>query len=115
MRPYSKGVNITAGVKTTLFTVPTQNIAKWTLLWAINNTASAKDFTVWWYDKSVNTEISIISAYPLAAKTYLRFDGGAYIVLEEGDEIRIQTEAGASASATITVELEQIPSTQFTY
>jgi hypothetical protein len=115
MRPYSHGLNLVANTKTTMFTVPKQQLAKWTLLWAINNTASAKNFTAWWYDKSTNTEIVIVSEYPLAAKTFLRFDGGAYVVLEEGDEIRVLTEAGAIASALITVELEQAPATQYTY
>lgn len=115
MRPYSHGVNLVAGTKTTLFTVPKQQIGKWTLLWAVNNTSSPKHFSAYWYDKSTNTEVSIIFEYPLAAKTYLRFDGGAYITLEEGDEIRVTAETGATASALITVELEKASATQYSY
>jgi hypothetical protein len=115
MRPYSHGLNLVANTKTTMFTVPKQQLARWTLLWAVNNTSSAKNFTVYWYDKSTNTEVSVIVEYPLAAKTFLRFDGGAYVVLEEGDEIRVLAETGATASALITVELEQAPTTQYTY
>lgn len=114
MRPLSVGKNLVANTKTTMFTVPSRQIAKWTLLWAINNTASAKDFTAWWYDKSTDTEISIVSAYPLAAKTFLRFDGGAYVTLEEGDEVRVQIEAGATASCLCTFELEENTSVQYT-
>ena len=114
MRPLSVGKNLVANTKTTMFTVPNRQIAKWTLLWAINNTASAKDFTAWWYDKSTDTEVSIVSAYPLAAKTFLRFDGGAYVVLEEGDEVRVQIEAGATASCLCTFELEENASVQYT-
>ena len=113
MRPYSVGKNLTAGVKTTMFVVPQRQIAKWTLLWAVNNTASAKDFGVIWYDKSLNTEINIIFAYPLAAKTYLRFDGGAYITLEEGDEIRVLPEAGSTTTCLVTLELEPVSTIQF--
>lgn len=115
MRPFSNGANLVADTKTTLFTVPKQQIAKWTLLWAVNNTSSAKHFSVWWYDKSNNVEVAIVTEYPLDAKTYLRFDGGAYIALMEGDEIRVKAEAGAVASALITVELEQAPTVQYTY
>ena len=115
MRPFSHGVNLVAGTKTTMFTVPRQQLAKWTLLWAVNNTSSAKNFSVWWYDKSKNVEVAVVVDYPLAAKTFLRFDGGAYVALEEGDEIRVQAESGATASALITVELAQSPSTQYTY
>lgn len=113
MRPVSNGKNLVAATKTTMFVVPKQQLGKWTLLWAINNTASAKNFTAWWYDKSTNTEISIVSAYPLASKTFLRFDGGAYVALEEGDEIRVEVEAGATASCLVTVELEATSVIQF--
>lgn len=113
MRPVSVGKNLVAATKTTMFVVPNRQIAKWTLLWAINNTASAKDFTAWWYDKSTDTEVSIVSAYPLAAKTFLRFDGGAYVTLEEGDEVRVQIEAGATSSCICTFELEENASVQY--
>lgn len=113
MRPVSNGKNLTANTKTTMFVVPKQQIGKWSLLWAINNTASPKHFTAWWYDKSTNTEVSIVFEYPLAAKTYLRFDGGAYVTLEEGDEIRVQAETGATASCIVTVELEPTSAVQF--
>jgi hypothetical protein len=113
MRPVSVGKNLTAATKTTLFTVPTRQVAKWTLMWAVNNTASAKNFSAWWYDKSTDTEVSVIVAYPLAAKTFLKFDGGAYVALEEGDEIRVEVEAGATASVLCTFELEATSAVQY--
>ena len=113
MRPVSVGKNLTAATKTTLFVVPTRQVAKWTLLWAINNTASAKNFTAWWYDKSTNTEVSIVSAYPLASKTFLRFDGGAYVALEEGDEVRVEVETGATCSVICTFELDATSPVQY--
>ncbi len=106
MRPISVGTNLVAGTKTTLYTVPKQNVGKWCLLYAINNTASAKNISAWWYDKSTNTEIAVVENYPLASKNFLKIDGGAYTLLEEGDEIRIQSEAGSTCSCIITVELE---------
>ena len=107
-RPHSVGINLTPAVKATLFTVPTRNIAKWNLLYAFNGTAAAKNFSAWWYDASENVEIPVVYNYQLAAGNYLKFDGGAYVVLDEGDEIRVQIETGAAnAAAIITVELEQ--------
>lgn len=113
MRPISVGKNLTAATKTTLFAVPTRQVAKWSLLWAVNNTASAKNFTAWWYDKSENTEVAIVVAYPLAAKTFLKFDGGSYVTLEEGDEVRVEVEAGATCSVICTFELESISAVQY--
>lgn len=113
MRPVSVGANLVAATKTTLFVVPTRQVAKWNLLWAVNNTASAKNFTAWWYDKSNDTEVAIVVAYPLAAKTFLKFDGGAYVTLEEGDEVRVEVEAGATASVICTFELEATSAVQY--
>lgn len=106
-RPHSVGLNLTPATKTTVFTVPTRNIARWSLLYAYNGTASAKNYSAWWYDASENTEIPIVYNYPLAAANYLKFDG-AEVILDEGDEIRVQVETGATNATTIiTVELEQ--------
>ena len=113
MRPVSVGKNLTAATKTTLFVVPTRQVAKWNLLWAINNTASSKNFTAWWYDKSTNTEVSVVSAYPLASKTFLKFNGDAYVTLEEGDEVRVEVEAGATCSVICTFELEATSPVQY--
>lgn len=116
MRPVSVGKNLVADTKTTMATVPTKHDARWLLLHAYNGTASAKNFDVWWYDASTNTEIAVITAYPLAANTYLQFGGdGKYVVLEEGDEVRVKVESGASnAICLITWELyPKTTATQF--
>lgn len=116
MRPVSVGKNLTANVKTTMAVVPTKHDARWLLLHAYNGTSSAKNFDVYWYDKSQNTEVKVITAYPLAAKTYLQFGGdGKYVVLEEGDEIRVMVETGATdAICLVTLELyPRAQSTQF--
>lgn len=113
MKPFSVGANLVANTKTTLYTVPSTYYAKWNLLYAHNSTASAKNFSAWWYDKSTNTEVAIVSDYPLDAKAYLKFDGGAYVTLEEGDEIRVKSETGSTASCIITLELHQKNVTNF--
>lgn len=107
-RSHSVGKNLTPNTLTTMFTVPTRNIAKWSLLYAYNGTASAKTFRAIWYDASENVEIPVIYDYSLTAKSFLRVDGQAYVVLDEGDEIRVLIETGATnSSCVITVELEQ--------
>ena len=112
MKPFSVGNNLVANTKTTLYTIPSNYFARWTLLYAHNSTAQAKNFSAWWYDKSADTEIAIVENYQLASKAYLKFDG-SYVVLEEGDEIRVKVEAGATSSVVITVELEQKNATGF--
>ena len=107
-RPHSVGIALTPNTVTKLFTVPPKNLAKWNLLFAFNGTSSAKNFRAWWYDSSTNTEIPILYDYPLAAKEFLKFDGGSYINLDENDEIRVWIESGSTnAGCVITVELEQ--------
>lgn len=107
-RPHSVGVELTPNTVTTMFTVPTRNIAKWNLLYAYNGTSSAKNFRAWWYDSSENALIPIVYDYPLDAKEFLKFDGGSYVVLDEGDEIRVWIESGATAPGCIvTLEIEQ--------
>jgi acyl-homoserine lactone acylase PvdQ len=107
-RPHSVGALLTPDTVTTLFVVPTRMIAKWNLLYAYNGTASAKDFRAWWYDKSEDLEIPVVYDYPLDATSFLKFDGGSYVVLDEGDEIRVWIEDdAANAGVIVTMELEQ--------
>ena len=106
MRSHSVGRNLVAATKTTIFTVPTRNIALWKLLYAFNNTASAKTFSCWWYDKSEDVEIAIASSYPLSSKTFFLLGDGNYVVLDEGDEIRAITEAGATTTIVVTFDLD---------
>lgn len=106
-RSHSVGKNLVANTKTTMFTVPTRNMAKWLLLFATNHSTSAKYIDVWWYDASENTEIEVLSQYSITAKNFLRIDGQAYVMLDEGDEIRVKSETGSATTCIVTVELEQ--------
>jgi hypothetical protein len=73
----------------------------------IHNTGgNTKHITVQWYDASTATTLDILTAYTLASKEYLKFDGSAYIVLEEGDRIQITTEAASSFSFIATFEVQ---------
>jgi hypothetical protein len=71
----------------------------------IHNTGgSTKHITVQWFDASANTTLDILTNYDFTAKTYLQFDGNAYIVLEEGDKIKITTQSASSFSFIATFE-----------
>jgi len=106
MKAVSTGLNLTANTKTTVFTVPTGYYAKWNLCYISNHTGSNKSVSVWWYDSSSTNEITIIDGYNLDAKKFLQFNGGgAYVVLEEGDQVRITPETGSAMSSTNTFEL----------
>lgn len=105
MREFSVGKNLTAAIKTTLYTVPTGYYAKWNLCYIVNHTGNNKYIDVFWYDKSLTTEIKVLDNYILTAGNFLKFDGGAYIVLEEGDELRCESETGSDMSIINTLEL----------
>jgi len=45
-----------------------------------------------------------LTQYNFSSKSYLQFDGNAYIVLEEGDKIKITTESASSFSFIATFE-----------
>ena len=105
MREVSVGNNLTAGVKTTVFTVPDKTYARWNLLYLINNGANNKYATVYWYDSSTGVEIEILNQVTISSKVYVKLDGGSYVVLEAGDQIRIQTEAASSITSINTFEL----------
>lgn len=106
MREISVGKNLTANTLTTMYTVPKQHTARFLTLFAHNAGGSTKHISVWWYDKSANTEIIILLEYNLSSKTYLELNGVAYIFLEEGDEIRVKSETGSTVSCIVTLEQE---------
>lgn len=108
MHPYSReqsvGVNLSAGVLTTIYTVPTGYYAKWNLMYVFNNTGSTKVCTVYWTDSSASADIYVLNN-SINSKEYVKMDGGAYVVLEEGDTVKMQSEAGSTFSAICTFEL----------
>ena len=105
MRPVSIGLNPTAATLTTVYTVPTGYYAKFTVMYIHNTGGNTKSITVQWYDSSTATTLDILTAYPLASKEYLEFNGVAYMVLEEGDRIQLTTEAASSFSFIATFEV----------
>lgn len=95
MRPKSVGSTPTAGSTTTIYTVPTGYYAEWNLSYIFNNTGSTKSFTLEWYDASSATTYTVFSA-GVNSKEYIKLDGGAYVVLEEGDQVKATPESGST-------------------
>ena len=106
MRALSVGVSPTAAVDTTVYTCPTGYYAKFTVMYIHNTGGSTKHITVQWFDSSANSTLDILTSYDFSSKTYLQFDGNAYIVFEEGDMLKITTQSGSSFSFIATFEEE---------
>ena len=103
-RPITIGVNLSSGTAVTVYTVPTGYYAKWNLMYLFNNSGSTKSIAVYWRDSSANANIYVYNS-GLASKDFVRQDGGAYVVMEEGDTVVMQDEAGSSFSTICTFEL----------
>ena len=104
MRALSVGISPTAAVDTTVYTCPTGYYAKFTVMYIHNTGGSTKHITVQWFDASASTTLDILTQYDFSSKTYLQFDGNAYIVLEEGDKIKITTQSASTFSFIATFE-----------
>ena len=103
MRPISVGINPTAGTTTTVYTVPTGYYALFNLLYVHNTGGGSKHLTVQWYDASANATIDILTAVTYTSKAYTQFDN-AYVVFEEGDQLRVTPEAASAFAIIATFE-----------
>ena len=104
-RPVTVGLNLTANTLTTVYTVPTGYYAKWNLMYVFNGSGSTKTFTAYWHDSSAAADIYVLNANNVSSKEYVRMDGGAYVVMEAGDKVMMQSEAGSTFSTICTFEL----------
>jgi hypothetical protein len=104
MRALSVGVSPSAAVDTTVYTCPKGYYAKFTVMYIHNTGGSTKHITVQWFDASASSTLDILTTLDLTTKEYLQFDGNAYIVLEEGDQIKITTQSASSFSFIATFE-----------
>jgi len=109
---HSVGKNLTANTLTTLFTVPTRNLAKVTNILVSNHSTSAKHITVYWYDASENIAIEVLFEYNLTAKAYLVLDNGFYFMMDEKDELRAISQTGSTTTIISSFEIEQRSSVQ---
>jgi hypothetical protein len=87
-RKISVGKTKATAAKETIYTVPTKQTALWNLLYVANVGANNKSATVYWYDKSTNAEYAIVNK-TFNTGAVEQWNGGAYVVMEEGDEIRV--------------------------
>jgi len=112
-RKISVGLTKTTAASEVVYTVPTKLTALWTLLYVANVGANNKVATVSWYDKSENASFAIVNRSFNAGETQ-QWNGGAYVVMEEGDEIRATLEDNL-ATFTFIASLEITPkiATQF--
>lgn len=104
-RPVTVGLNLTANTLTTVYTIPNGYWAKWNLMYLFNGTGSTKHITAYWTDASTSTDIYVQNQNNVSSKEYVRIDGGAYVVMEEGDTVKMISEAGSSFSTICTFEL----------
>lgn len=106
MREYSVGATPTAGTTSTLYTVPTGYRALWTISYIHNTSGSTKTFTLSWFDASASVTHDILSQYTFASKDYLRLDGEGFVVLEEGDQVRVTPDTGSAFTVILTFVLK---------
>jgi len=111
MRALSVGVSPTAAVDTTVYTCPRGYYSKFTVMYIHNTGGSTKHITVQWFDSSANSTLDILTALDFSTKEYLQFDGNAYIVFEEGDQLKITTQSASSFSFIATFEEEGLTRT----
>lgn len=108
MRKVSVGRELTDTVEHILYIVPTGYRASWNLLYLINNTASAKPFTVTWKDATGTTVAHIFNSYPVSANQYIMFNSGAWVNLEEGHSVTVKcNDTGAHGDVVASFELER--------
>ena len=111
MRALSVGISPTAAVDTIVYTCPRGYYSKFTVMYIHNTGGSTKHITVQWFDSSANSTLDILTALDFSTKEYLQFDGNAYIVLEEGDKIKITTQSASTFSFIATFEEEGLTRT----
>lgn len=102
----------TANSKVTIFTVPTKNTGFWKMMYIISLTG-VETPKVYWYDKSTNTEYFIVGGKNLGAGDYILLDGNTEVVLQEGDEIRVQNTGTNTVTYIATIELMPEQTVQF--
>ena len=106
MRELSVGATPTAGSTSTLYTVPTGYRALWNLTYIHNTGGSTKHFTLSWYDSSAAITYDLLSQYSFSSKAYFTLGDGNYVVLEEGDQVRVTPDAGSSFAIAMTFVLK---------
>jgi hypothetical protein len=112
-RKISVGKTKATAAKETIYTVPTKQTALWNLLYVANVGANNKTATVYWYDKSTDAEFAIVNK-TFNTGAVEQWNGGAYVVMEEGDEIRVAIQDNQTTfTFIVSVELDPKIAAQF--
>jgi hypothetical protein len=104
----------TTTTKDTILTVPTKNTGLWQLMYIISLTGNDTP-KVYWYDVSTNTEYFIVGGKNLGAGDFVRLDGEAEVVLQAGDQIRVQNSTTNTVTYIATVEFIPETAVQFQF
>jgi hypothetical protein len=112
-RKISVGKTKATAAKETIYTVPTKQTALWNLLYVANVGANNKTASVYWYDKSTDAEYAIVNK-TFNTGAVEQWNGGAYVVMEEGDEIRVAIQDNLTTfTFIVSVELDPKIAAQF--
>jgi hypothetical protein len=107
-RRVSTALSKSTAAKETLFTVPTKQTAYWELLFVANTGANNKSATIYWYDKSKNSEIAIINKTFNSGESVEWGGDGKYVAMDEGDEIRVAIQDNLTSFAfLVSLELDR--------
>jgi hypothetical protein len=104
----------TTTTKDTILTVPTKNTGLWQLMYIISLTGNDTP-KVYWYDVSTDTEYFIVGGKNLGAGEFIRLDGEAEVVLQAGDQIRVQNSSTNTVTYIATVEFIPETAVQFQF
>jgi hypothetical protein len=100
--------------KTTILTVPTKNTGLWQMMYIISLTG-VETPKVYWYDASTATEYFIVGGKNLGAGDFILLDGNTEIVMQAGDEIRVQNTGTNTVTYVATVEFMPEMTVQFQF
>ena len=100
--------------KDTILTVPTKNTGLWQLMYIISLTGNDTP-KVYWYDVSTNTEYFIVGGKNLGAGEYIILDGNTEVVMQAGDQIRVQNSSTNTVTYVATVEFIPETAVQFQF
>jgi len=70
---------------------------------------------VYWYDVSTNTEYFIVGGKNLGAGDFIILDGNTEVVMQAGDQIRVQNSSTNTVTYVATVEFIPETAVQFQF
>ena len=104
----------TTTTKDIILTVPTKNTGLWQVMYIISLTGNDTP-KVYWYDVSTNTEYFIVGGKNLGAGEYIILDGNTEVVMQAGDQIRVQNSSTNTVTYVATVEFIPETAVQFQF